>query len=185
MVLVAVTVLVALALGAVRGGRLANLSAAPLRGGLLVVLAALAQVLNAVVPAPAAGVALTVASQGALLTFLWWNRYLAGVLMMAVGSAMNTAVILANGAMPVAREAMLAVARHPEEVTGGRHRLLTEGDALPGLADVIGLPLLRTVVSVGDIVLAAGVGLLVVDLMTTRRERLPASVSRAARRRSR
>jgi hypothetical protein len=74
-------------------------------------------------------------------------------------------VIAANGAMPVSREAILAVSRHPAEVVPGRHRLLTTQDLLPWLADVIALPPLRTVVSVGDVVLAAGVGLLVMRLM--------------------
>lgn len=184
MVLVAITVAVALLVGVVRGGRLTNLAAAELRGGLLVVAAAVAQFLHAVVPGPAAGVLLTGASQAALLTFLWWNRYLAGALLMVIGSSLNTAVILANGAMPVSRGAMLAVSRHPAEVSGARHRLLTEADALPALADIIPLPLLRTVVSVGDVVLAAGVALLVLHLLTAPPER-PVRLSRAARRRSR
>lgn len=185
MVLVAVTVVVALLVGAVRGGRLSNLATAPLRGGILVVGAAVAQFLHAVVPVAAAGVVLTGASQAALLTFLWWNRYLAGAVLVAIGSSLNTAVILANGAMPVSREAMVAVSRHPEEVSGARHRLLADGDALAGLADIIPLPLLRTVVSVGDVVLAAGVALLVVALMTTPSPPESPGISRAARRRSR
>ena len=165
MVLVAITVGVAILVGAARGGRLRHLAAVPFRGGVLIVAAAAAQLLHALVHAPAAAVVLTAASQAALLTFLWWNRYLPGVLLVAIGSSLNTTVILANGAMPVSRRAILAIGRHPAEVAEGRHRLLGEGDALAHLADVIALPLLRTVVSVGDIVLAAGLGLLVVACM--------------------
>lgn len=175
MVLVALTVAAALLVGRLRGGRLRHLAAVSFSGGPLVVIAAAAQFLFALAPSPAAAVALTAASQIALLTFLWWNRYLAGALLIAVGSTLNSAVILANGAMPVSRDAMLAIARHPAEMSGGRHRLLAPTDALPQLADIIGLPVLRTVVSVGDIVLAAGLGLLVVATMAQPRSaRVPA-----------
>lgn len=174
MVLVVLTVAVAVVAGRLRGGRFSHLADAPISAGSMVAVAALAQFLHAIAPGRAAAVSLTAISQGALLVFLWCNRYLAGTLLAAVGSLLNTAVILANGAMPVSRDAVLAISRHPAEVTSGRHRLLAGGDALPALADVIALPLLRTVVSVGDIVLAAGLALLVMDLM---RERSGRSVS--------
>lgn len=162
MVLVALTVACAVLAGWLRGGRLRHLAALPFSGGVLVVVAAVAQVLFALAPSPPAAVVLPVLSQAALLTFLWLNRFLAGALLIAVGSLLNTVVVLANGAMPVSRDAMIAIGRHPAELVAGRHRLLTDGDVLPQLADIVALPLLRTIVSVGDIVLAAGLGLLVV-----------------------
>ena len=170
MVLVVLTVAVALVGGLLRGGRVHHLADAPVRAGVLVAVAAGAQVLHALAPGPVAAVALTGVSEVALLAFLWSNRFLAGTVLAAIGSALNTAVILANGAMPVSPDAVLAISRHPAEITAGRHRLLTDSDALPLLADVIALPLLRTVVSIGDIVLAAGLGLLVIDLMRPRPE---------------
>lgn len=170
MVLVLLTVAGAIAVGWLRGGRLRHLAAAPLRASVLVVVAAVAQLLHAFVAQPVAGTALTVASQTALLMFVWLNRWLAGALLIAVGSTLNSIVILANGAMPVAPEALLAIGRHPAEVGDARrHRLLTDSDALPWLADIFGLPLLGTVVSIGDVVLAAGIGMLVTALMRSRR----------------
>lgn len=163
--LIVVVVGLAVLVGRLAGGRLEHLASTPLRGVLLAGAAAVAQFLHALTPNPAVGVALTLTSQGCLLWFLWLNRYLAGVALVALGSTMNTAVIAANGAMPVTREAIMAVSRQPYEMTSGRHRLLTPDDALPWLADIIPLPLLRTVASVGDVVLAAGIGLLVVQLM--------------------
>lgn len=171
MVLVVVTVTVALAVGLLRGGRFGNLADASIRAGFLVAVAAAAQFLHALAPGETAAVTLTVLSEAALLTFLWCNRYLAGTLLAAVGSALNTAVIVANGAMPVSRDAILAISRHPAEMSPGRHRLLSDGDALPALADVIALPVLRSVVSVGDVILAAGLALLVMDLMRPRPQR--------------
>lgn len=169
MVLVVLTVLGALGVGYLRGGRLRHLSDAPLRAGWIAMLAAGAQFLYGVAPQPGLGPVLTSVSQAGLLAFLWLNRYLAGALLVALGSTLNTIVILANGAMPVSREALLKVSRHPAELAEGRHRLLVDTDVLPWLADVVGLPLLNTVVSPGDVVLAAGVGLLVTNLMLPRR----------------
>ncbi len=169
MVLVVLTVAGALVVGWLRGGRLHHLAQAPIRAGAFVGVAALAQVVNALALTGAAAAAVTLVSEAALLWFLWCNRLLAGALLAAIGSALNTAVIVANGAMPVSREAMLAISRHPDEVASGRHRLLTDSDVLPALADVIALPLLRTIVSVGDVVLAAGLALLVMDLMRPQR----------------
>jgi Family of unknown function (DUF5317) len=172
MILVVLTVAAALLVGRLRGGRFRNLAEAPIRAGAFVGVAALAQFLHALAPGRTAAVALTVVSEAALLAFLWSNRYLAGVLLAALGSLMNTVVIVANGAMPVSADALFTISRHPAEVTPGRHRLLTDGDVLPWLADTIGLPVLRTVVSVGDVVLAAGLALLVMDLMRQRAPRV-------------
>ena len=165
MVLVVVTVACAVLAGWLRGGRLQHLAALPFSGGVLALVAAAAQALFALAPSAPVGLALTAVSQLALLAFLWRNRFLAGALLIAAGSLMNTIVVLANGAMPVSRQALLAIGRHPAEVQPGRHRLMTETDVLPQLADIVALPLLRTIVSVGDIVLAAGLGLLVVAAM--------------------
>ena len=166
MVLVVVAVAGAVLAGWLRGGRLGNLGAVGFRGTGIALAAALAQFVHALVPSPVAAGVLTTGSQVALLTFLWLNRFLAGAALVALGSTLNALVISLNGAMPVSRDALESISRHPAEVgTTGRHRLLVDGDALPALADVIGLPLLRTVVSVGDVILAAGIGLMVVHLM--------------------
>ena len=171
MVLVVLTVAGGVIVGMSRGGRLRHMADAPLRVTWLAVVAAGAQFVFALAPSATAGVVLTGISQAGLLAFLWCNRFLAGALLIALGSLLNSIVIVANGAMPVSRDAVLAISRHPAEVSAGRHRLLTETDALPWLADIIALPLLRTVVSVGDVILAAGIGLLVTNLMQPRRRR--------------
>jgi hypothetical protein len=181
MVLVVVTVTVALVAGVARGGRLSNLAEAPIRAGAFVAVAALAQFAHALVPGAPAAVAFTLLSEAALLAFLWSNRYLGGVLLAAIGSALNTAVIVANGAMPVSRDALQAIARAETAVASGRHRLLEPGDPLAALADVIALPVLRTVISVGDIILAAGLGLLVFDLLRDRPARGVSATSRPSR----
>jgi hypothetical protein len=170
MVLVLITVAGAIVAGYLAGGRLGNLGHVQLRRGWLLVVAVAAQVLLAVLAGAgdvgAAGRLLLALSHLGVLGFLWSNRLLPGVPMSFVGFAMNAVVITANGAMPVSRGALLAISPAANvDFAVGKHRLLAHGDPFWFFADIIPLPLLRTVVSVGDVVLAAGVGILVVHLM--------------------
>lgn len=168
------TVLGAILVGYVRGGRLGYLGDVALRHGWLVFASVLSQVALAAVaalggPAAAVSAPLLLASHVALLAFVVVNRLLPGMALVFAGFAMNAAVITANGAMPVARDALLAVSRgEATTITPGKHRLIAEGDVLTPLADIFAIPVLRTVVSAGDVVLAAGVGILVVNLMAAR-----------------
>lgn len=166
-------VAVALVTGWARGGRLRNLGHVTLRSSWLVLVGFGAQVLLGLLtdragPEGVAGLPLLVVSQAALLAFLWRNRLQPGLPLVFLGFLLNAVVILANGAMPVSPAALEAVAGRPVALVPGKHDLLRPGDPLPWLADVLPLPLLRMVVSVGDVVLAAGVGVLVVHLMHAR-----------------
>lgn len=180
MALILATVAGSVVAGRLRGGRLRNLGHARLRHAWLVFVAVAIHVLLYLV-ARGAGVVLPLLalSHLTLLAFVWLNRMLPGMLLVFVGLVLNAAVILTNGAMPVDRDALLAVSGDSGalQVTPGKHRLLDGGHRLPWLADVIALPLLRQVVSVGDVVLAAGVGVLVGNLMRStppaRRRRSP------------
>lgn len=110
---------------------------------------------------------LLAASQLAVLAWLVRNRHLPGVLLVGAGLAANAVVMAANGAMPVAPQALAALGADPAQVTVlGKHTLLHEGTRLPWLADVIPVRPLRTVVSVGDVLLAAGLVPLVHRLLT-------------------
>ena len=173
MVLVIVTVVLGTAVGYLGGGRLRRLADVDLSRVWLLVVAFGAQVLlngltAAGVRTGAAGTALLVASQAALVGFVWANRVLPGMLLVAVGFGLNALVIVANGAMPVSRDAIAALTSEPVEIAVGKHRLLEAGDPLPWLADVIPVPVLRQVVSIGDVVLALGVAVLVAALMLPR-----------------
>lgn len=170
MVLVAFTVVGAVAIGHARGGRLRNLGHASLVRSWLVVVAVVAQAALAALSgrdggSELVGRLLLLVSHGALLGFVWSNRFLPGMPLVLLGFGLNALVITVNGAMPVSRAALFAVGAHPYEFAPGKHRLLDPGDPLRLLADVLPIALLRTVVSVGDLVLAAGVGVLVTNLM--------------------
>lgn len=164
-------VIAAIAISLLRGGRLRRIADADLRRPSLLFLGVGVQLLPGIlagsVPA-AAGTALLAASQGLVLAWVWCNRHLAGMGLVAVGLLLNASVILANGAMPVDPEAIAAIGGSGLPATPGRHAPLTPDTRLVLLADRWPLPPLRTVISAGDVVLAAGLIPLVHDLMTTR-----------------
>jgi hypothetical protein len=91
--------------------------------------------------------------------------------LVAGGWALNVIPILANRGMPVSAAALARIGvRHPTMSSGnlGKHVLATSHTVLPWLGDVVAipLPLLRNVISVGDIVVVIGVmlGIQYVDL---------------------
>lgn len=166
---VALAVVVSLA----RGGRLRRIADAPLHHGWLLAL----------------GVGLQVAvdlaaARGWLDSGGWWsygplllsqllvvgwvvaNRHLPGLVLVAAGLAANALVMAVNGAMPVSADAIAALGIAENVVPEGKHVLLDEATRLPWLADIIPLPPIRSIISVGDVLLAAGLVPLTHALMT-------------------
>lgn len=169
MVLVVGVLVLSVLAGWLSGGRVRNLGHVELRGTWMVFTAVGLQLVLGLVtltggPGDVLGRPLLAVSHVALLGFILANRYLPGMALVFCGFALNALVIVANGAMPVA-PAALEAAGGVAEVDPGKHQLLTDDTALPWLADVIPMPPIRSVVSVGDIVLAAGAGILIVGLM--------------------
>jgi hypothetical protein len=166
-----------LAVGGARlaGGRVGRLAGLPLAGWPLIALAAAAEIaggLLADVGGRAAYVAGSVAATLAVIAFLVRNRALHGIPLVAVGLAANAAVVTANGAMPVSASAARIAGVATGPIAAGsdpRHILAGPGTALRLLADRFPLPLpgWPEVVSAGDVLVAAGVALLVVTGMTT------------------
>lgn len=79
---------------------------------------------------------------------------LPGVPLIAAGAGLNLLVVIANGGMPVDPAAVVAAGgRMP---TDPLHLELTTSTALALLADVIPLPPVRGVYSIGDVVLTIG-----------------------------
>ncbi|HVE97778.1 MAG TPA: DUF5317 domain-containing protein [Mycobacteriales bacterium] len=178
MTVVLLVVMGAVLIGYARGGSLATLSHLSLPGWPLVFLALAAQGLGALVAATsslaprAAYVAGLLVSAVLVTAFMVRNRHLRGVPLIAAGFVLNAAVVAANGAMPVS----LWAARHAGIETAGlvagtdvRHEVATDATRLRLLADVIPVPTpvdrARSVVSAGDVVLAAGIGVLVTNAM--------------------
>lgn len=174
------------------GGRLSALQALPIRWGALPFVAFGAQWLLIRVPGPdplpVLGAAF-VASYGPLIVFLWINRRLPGLKLALVGTLLNLAVILANGGfMPMAPATFAATyAEVPAPLAGQRIAqskdvaLPPDRAALAGLGDTLALTWpFRSVFSIGDLVLAAGLGVLVLTGMQPQRLRRRPAAHRLA-----
>jgi hypothetical protein len=166
-----------------RGGRLSRIAEADLRWSWLLFAGLGLQIVVDQVTgrgplAPGQGYGLLLASQLLVLGWVVVNRWRPGMLLILVGLVLNAVVIGANGAMPVAPEAIADIGLAGAQVPPGKHELLTEATRLKFLADIYPLPPLRTIVSIGDVVLAAGLIPLIHHLMTFR----PASERRGGSR---
>lgn len=165
----------ALLLGTATGGSLGRLGDLALRDGRLVLVALVVQAGGAVVGGRAypTGLALS-----ALLVagFLARNRGVRGTGLVAAGLLSNALVVGLNGAMPVSPSASGRAGISTQDVLSGadpRHELRTDQTRLAALGDEIPvlLPVHPEVVSVGDVLIAAGLAQLVVVGMTRRRTR--------------
>jgi uncharacterized protein DUF5317 len=173
--------LVAVLLGAACGGKPDALLRVPLRWlGLVPIAFAIQWVLVRIPtmdPHPALGVAL-VASYGTLLAFLLINRRLPGLGLAAAGTLLNLTAIVANGGFMPTTAATLAAAGLErsqmalgQRVLGSKDILLPPGGAVFGwLGDTmtIAWPIPQAF-SVGDVLVALGIGTLVFIGMQPRR----------------
>ena len=102
------------------------------------------------------GLALSVSVAGLVVVALVAavNRALPGAWLIAVGSLLNILVILANAGMPIDPGALAASGKPAP--SDGLHVILGPATRLPFLADVLLVPVIGNIYSVGDVVLAIG-----------------------------
>lgn len=167
MILVLVVAVLAVAVAVAAGGdRIAGLRVRAVR---LLVTAAVLQLVTAVLePGSVAIRVLSLTLSGLLVAlFLWGNWQVAGVPLIAAGLLLNGVVVALNFAMPVSVSAAARAGLSPAELHLGEdpfherigpHTLLADlGDTIP-----VALPIQPQVVSPGDVLVAAGVALLLV-----------------------
>ena len=162
--------------GLAAGGRLDNLLAVRLRWTLLIFaalalrLATEALLLRDVALADQLRLPLLATAYGVLVVALWANRRLPGIGLALVGTALNaTAIIVNGGYMPVWDQALAAAGLTPADIGSPIHFILSFDPPLEflrhagPLGDVIPIPLalIPNVLSVGDVVLAAGLAFFV------------------------
>lgn len=155
----------AAAVAVLRGGSLDSLAATRFRRPALLVAGLGAQVaLEMWSPSwadGAVGLGVLLGSNALVAAFLVANARLPGVALAALGMGLNVLVIAANGAMPVSQNALERAGFEGRvEDFGTKHELLDDDTRLPWLADVIPVPG-RTIISIGDVVLALGIAHLV------------------------
>ena len=175
MKLLLAVVVLSVCLGYLFGGRLHHLEALRPRWWGLVLLGLGIQFVP--LPEGVAGIDLVIRtavlalSYSLLLAFGLVNVRMPGMLLVVVGLACNMTVILVNGGMPASAQALIDSGQ--EDVLASlrdqaeeKHHLLTDDDQLIFLADVIAVPQpIGQAVSVGDIVVYAGLTWLIVAAM--------------------
>ncbi len=169
-------IILGLLAGLAAGGRLDNLLAVRLRWTLLVFAAVAlrfgveAALLRDVAVADQFRVPLLAAAYGALIAVLWVNRSRPGIGLALAGTVLNAAAILVNGGfMPVWDQALAAAQLTPADVLSPIHFILPTfpladfllkagplGDVIP-----VPLPVVRNVLSLGDVLLASGLAFFV------------------------
>jgi hypothetical protein len=131
------------------------------------------------------GTGLLVASYVVLLAFVVANRRARGALLIGAGLALNLAVVAPNGGMPVSGDAVRIAAGDdmqavhlPQDET--KHHAMSGRDVLRPLGDVIPVPPpFRLVLSIGDVLLYAGMGWFVLSVTRGRFREAPRSRSRS------
>ena len=168
---------VGIIVGLARGGSFANLSRTQLAGIPLVFAGVILQ-LGSTLAERATDVtwlplSLVLCSFALTFGFAALNWRLPGMALIATGALMNFVVIAANGGMPVSLDALeragLGNPFEGDAVTKGAHHALDDDDRLTFLADVIPIKVTANVVSAGDVVIWAGLLLLIQQLMVQRR----------------
>jgi hypothetical protein len=168
---VLITLVIAVGVGLLAGGRLAGLSSLRLRWAPLA-LAGLA--LQLLAPAGAWSFPILLISFAMLVAFALANLRIPGFLLIVAGIAMNLSVIAINGGMPVPRWSLersdqIGELQYLIDHGGAKHHLATSDDHLLFLADVIPIPTpIRQSVSPGDIVAYVGVAFVIVSAMRRR-----------------
>ncbi len=166
-------IVVGLVLGLLAGGRLANLLSAKLRFGALIIAGLLLRVATQWLIDQGVDVVdqlrtpLFALSFGLLVVALWLNRAQPGLLLAMVGIAANgLAILLNDGYMPVFMPAVEMAGLTAADLSPTFHTPLPTdlgwpflraggpiGDILP-----IAVPVLSNVISLGDVLLATGIG---------------------------
>ena len=159
---------IAVVVGLMRGGKLRNLTEIRVRGWWLLLVGFGLQIVAGFLPVGrhSLAVGLVLVSYLPLLLVVWLNRQDAGMWIAGIGILMNFTVIALNGGMPVMAEAVHLAGGTGELVLDAKHVLLTDTTRLPFLADIIPLP--GSVISLGDVFLAIGVGVFLEDQMRRR-----------------
>ncbi|MCB1245708.1 MAG: DUF5317 domain-containing protein [Acidimicrobiia bacterium] len=161
----ALVLVVSIAVGFLRGGRLRNLTEIRVTMWWLLPLGFALLAGSDFIPNDQHRLAtgMILVSYLPLLLFVWLNRDLTGIWIAGVGILMNFTVILANGGMPVLEAAAELAGHDGQLVLDAKHVLLTDESHLIFLADIIPLP--GAVLSIGDVFLVIGVGAFLEDQM--------------------
>jgi hypothetical protein len=114
------------------------------------------------------------ASLATLLAFVAANAHITGVLVIGCGLLLNLLAVVLNSGMPVRGEALVRAgvveeAELPTTTFRGARHLETSADPLAVLGDILPVPVVREVLSFGDLIILAGASDAVRELARRRR----------------
>jgi hypothetical protein len=114
------------------------------------------------------GLALSASIAGLLLVAFvaLINRAVPGAWLVGLGAMLNSTVTLVNGGMPIDPVALAASGKAPP--SDGLHVILGPDSRLSFLADVLLIPVINNIYSIGDVLLAIGGFWMVFRLIRTR-----------------
>jgi hypothetical protein len=173
MILLFAALLAGVGVGYLRGGRWQALGSFRVRWPLLPAVAVALQIVLAVSPAlrgvGGARPALLVTSYLLVGGWIWANALVRdgavrrALIVVAEGWLLNVVVMVANGGMPVSESALARVGHAGAVVSQGhlwKHVVASSGTSMPLLGDVVPVPvpLLRSVISLGDVAMLVGLG---------------------------
>jgi MFS family permease len=176
------TILLALVVGALAGGGLPRLADLKLRWTALLVAALALRIAASLTRETGIGADIPVgwayiASYGLILAWLWGNWRVPGLQIAAVGIGANMLAVLINsGQMPIWSAAFFAAGFTEADIVNDPFHFLLVTDTVAGFVaqgglfgDVIPLPLpiIRDVISLGDVLLAMGIFWAIVYSMTS------------------
>ncbi|TDW19555.1 DUF5317 domain-containing protein [Kribbella kalugense] len=166
MLLVLLVMVLAAGAALATGGRFGRLAGNTLSGVHWLAAAAIGQLLGSLFGGTAYPVGL-IGSAVCIAVFLRLNLRHPGVGLLALGFFSNALVVALNGAMPVSLNALAHAGVGNAMVTDPRHELSDSATRLHWLGDVVpvALPGLGQAVSPGDLLIAAGAGLLLFTSM--------------------
>jgi hypothetical protein len=164
--LVLVVLVLASCAASATGGRFGNLAGNTLSGVHWLAAAAIGQLLGSLFGGTAYPVGL-LGSAVCIAIFLRLNLRHPGVGLLALGFFSNAVVVALNGAMPVSLRALERAGVGDAVLTDPRHELSDGATQLSWLGDVVpvALPGIGQAVSPGDVLIAAGAGLLLYTSM--------------------
>jgi hypothetical protein len=171
--LLGISLVAAVVIGLLAGGRLSNLAETRFRWGWVGLAGVILQFLP--ITGAAGDLVLTV-SFCCLFVVCLANWRLPGFVLILVGLWMNFVVITVNQGMPVTREAIVSSGQADtlselRALDSPKHHLQGPEDQLMVLGDIIGIgPPIRQAVSLGDLAALAGVAWFVIGAMRRRPE---------------
>lgn len=167
-------IVLAILLGLIRGGRLANLSGLKLKYPLLILLSVVIDycgiilMQSGILSSRPVVFASAIVHYALLFAFIWFNRRLPFLWCAGAGSLLNFIVIMLNGgSMPLSAKVteIAEISGNLRHLVEGRfliYHIINESTWLWFLGDVIHIPWpIHSFISIGDILLYAGVFLLI------------------------